>query len=97
LRASRFKGFEFMTNPRFLLILGSVLLLVGWTIPLLTLMRMIPSTFLLNFIGLGRVGLRIVPRIFRRGDVGEDEQGGIEMSDAGQSIALLPRSVFSAA
>jgi hypothetical protein len=42
-----------MTNPRFLLILGSVLLLVGWTIPLLTLMRMIPSTFLLNFIGWG--------------------------------------------
>jgi hypothetical protein len=42
-----------MTSPRFLLILGSVLLLVGWTIPLLTLMRMIPSTFLLNFIGWG--------------------------------------------
>lgn len=42
-----------MTSPRFLLILGSVLLLVGWTIPLLTLMRMIPSTFFLNFIGWG--------------------------------------------
>lgn len=42
-----------MTSPRFLLILGLVLLLVGWIIPLLTLMRMIPSTFLLNFIGWG--------------------------------------------
>lgn len=40
-----------MTSPRFLLILGSILLLVGWIIPLLALMQMIPSTFLLNFIG----------------------------------------------
>lgn len=42
-----------MINPRFLLIFGSILLLVGWAIPLLTLMRMIPSTFLMNFIGWG--------------------------------------------
>lgn len=40
-----------MTSPRFLLILGSVLLLIGWVIPLLILMNMIASTFLLNFIG----------------------------------------------
>lgn len=40
-----------MSSPRFLLVLGSILLLVGWIIPLLTLMRMIPSTFILNFIG----------------------------------------------
>lgn len=42
-----------MPSPQFLLLLGSLLLLVGWIIPLLTLMRMIPSTFILNFIGWG--------------------------------------------
>lgn len=40
-----------MSSPRFLLIFGLILLLVGWVIPLLTLMRMIPSTFFLNFLG----------------------------------------------
>ena len=40
-----------MTSPRFFFILGSFLLLIGWVIPLLILMRMIPSTFVLNFIG----------------------------------------------
>lgn len=40
-----------MSSPRFLLALGLILLLIGWVIPLLTLMRMIPSTFFLNFLG----------------------------------------------
>jgi len=40
-----------MTSPRFFFILGSILLLIGWVIPMLILMRMIPSTFVLNFIG----------------------------------------------
>ena len=40
-----------MISPRFFFILGSILLLIGWFIPLLILMRMIPSTFVLNFIG----------------------------------------------
>ena len=39
-----------MTTPRFLLTLGSILLLVGWLIPLLTILRIIPSTFVLNFL-----------------------------------------------
>lgn len=40
-----------MNSPRFFFILGSILLLVGWIIPLLILMKMIESTFLLNFFG----------------------------------------------
>ncbi len=40
-----------MISPRFFFILGSILLLIGWIIPLLILMKMIDSTFLLNFIG----------------------------------------------
>lgn len=40
-----------MTSPLFFFILGSILLLIGWVIPLLILMQMIPSTFVLNFIG----------------------------------------------
>jgi len=40
-----------MNSPRFFFILGSILLLIGWVIPLLILIRMIPSTFVLNFIG----------------------------------------------
>lgn len=40
-----------MTSPLFLLILGLILLLVGWVIPLLIIMNVLPSTFMLNFIG----------------------------------------------
>jgi hypothetical protein len=40
-----------MNSPRFLLVLGSLLLLVGWIISLLVIMRMVPSTFVLDFIG----------------------------------------------
>jgi hypothetical protein len=42
-----------MISPRLLFILGLILLLVGWIIPLLILMRMLPSTFLLNFLAWG--------------------------------------------
>jgi len=42
-----------MPSPRFLLILGVILLLLGWIIPLLIIMRVIPSTFLLNFLSWG--------------------------------------------
>jgi len=38
-----------MASPRFLFSLGLILLLIGWVIPLLIIMRVIPSTFLLNF------------------------------------------------
>ena len=40
-----------MNSPRFFFILGSILLLIGWVIPLLILMHVIPSTFVSNFIG----------------------------------------------
>jgi hypothetical protein len=42
-----------MNNPRLLLSLGLILLLTGWIIPLLIVMRVIPSTFFLNFISWG--------------------------------------------
>jgi hypothetical protein len=42
-----------MPSPRFLLTLGLILLLIGWLIPLLIIMRVIPSTFLLNFLSWG--------------------------------------------
>ena len=40
-----------MISPRFFLILGSILLLVGWVIPLLVIMGMVESAFFLNLIG----------------------------------------------
>jgi len=42
-----------MASPRFLLTLGLILLLTGWIIPLLIIMRVIPSTFFLNFLAWG--------------------------------------------
>ncbi|NTW12634.1 MAG: hypothetical protein EHM38_02410 [Geobacteraceae bacterium] len=39
-----------MNSPRFLLAIGFLLLLVGWVIPLLIIMRMIPSTFVFGFL-----------------------------------------------
>jgi len=42
-----------MASPRFLLSLGVILLLVGWLIPLLIILRVIPSTFFLNFLSWG--------------------------------------------
>ena len=40
-----------MKSPRFYLILGMVLLLLGWIIPLMMIMHIIPSSFALNFLG----------------------------------------------
>ena len=42
-----------IASPRFLLTLGLILLLTGWIIPLLIIMSVIPSTFLLNFLSWG--------------------------------------------
>jgi hypothetical protein len=42
-----------MISPRFLLTIGLILLFVGWIIPLLIIMRVIPSTFFLNFLSWG--------------------------------------------
>jgi len=42
-----------MPSPRFLLTLGLILLFIGWIIPLLIIMRVIPSTFFLNFLSWG--------------------------------------------
>lgn len=42
-----------MTNPRFVLSLGFILLLMGWLIPFLTILYLIPSTLFLNFLGWG--------------------------------------------
>ncbi|HKI53014.1 MAG TPA: hypothetical protein VJ987_02730 [Anaerolineales bacterium] len=42
-----------MPSPRFLLTFGVILLLVGWIIPLLIIMRVLPSTFFLNFLSWG--------------------------------------------
>ncbi len=42
-----------MTNPRFILGLGFILLLMGWAIPFLIILYMIPSTLFLNFLGWG--------------------------------------------
>jgi len=42
-----------MASPRFILTLGLTLLFVGWIIPLLIIMHVIPSTFFLNFLSWG--------------------------------------------
>jgi len=42
-----------MISPRFLLNLGLVLLLMGWLIPFLIILYVIPSTLFLNFLGWG--------------------------------------------
>ena len=40
-----------MNSPRFLLILGMILLFMGWIIPVLIVTYVIPSTLFLNFLG----------------------------------------------
>jgi len=40
-------------SPRFLLGLGLIFLFAGWIIPLLIIMQVVPSTFLLNFLSWG--------------------------------------------
>jgi hypothetical protein len=42
-----------MNNPRLLLSLGLVLMLLGFALPLLMVMRLIDSTFFLNFVSWG--------------------------------------------
>ena len=42
-----------MTSPRFLLSLGLILLIMGWTIPFLIIMYVVPSTLFLNFLSWG--------------------------------------------
>ena len=42
-----------MPNPRFLLSLGLILLIMGWAIPFLIIMYVIPSTLFLNFLSWG--------------------------------------------
>lgn len=61
-----------MNSPRFLLSLGLILLIMGWLIPFLIIMYVIPSTFLLNFLGwalsvaglfLGFIGAAMLGRV----------------------------------
>jgi hypothetical protein len=42
-----------MSSPRLLFSLGLALLFIGWIVPLLIIMRVIPSTFFLNFLSWG--------------------------------------------
>jgi hypothetical protein len=42
-----------MNSPRFLLGLGLIFLLMGWLIPVLIILYIIPSTLFLNFLGWG--------------------------------------------
>lgn len=42
-----------MKSPRFLLTLGMVLLLLGWILPFLMVVKIVPSTFFLNFFSWG--------------------------------------------
>ena len=42
-----------MTSPRFILSLGFILLLMGWAIPFLIILYIIPSTLFLNFLAWG--------------------------------------------
>jgi len=40
-----------MNSPRFLLGVGLIFLLMGWLIPVLIILYVIPSTLFLNFLG----------------------------------------------
>lgn len=50
-----------LNNPRNLIIIGAVLLVVGWIVPLLMVLQMITTTFLLGFVSYGAtvVGLAL--------------------------------------
>lgn len=39
-----------MNSPRFLLTIGLILLITGWIIPLLIIMNVMQSTFMMNFL-----------------------------------------------
>ena len=42
-----------INSPRFLLGVGLIFLLIGWLIPVLIILYVIPSTLFLNFLGWG--------------------------------------------
>jgi hypothetical protein len=42
-----------MRSPRFLLALGVILLILGWVFPFLMVLKILPSTFFLNFLSWG--------------------------------------------
>ena len=42
-----------MNSPRILLSMGLILLIIGWLIPVLIILYMIPSTLFLNFLSWG--------------------------------------------
>ena len=42
-----------MKSPRFILTLGMTLLLLGWSLPFLMVLKIVPSTFFLNFFSCG--------------------------------------------
>ncbi len=42
-----------MKSPQFLLPLGVILMLLGWILPLFMVLKIIPSTFFLNFFSWG--------------------------------------------
>ncbi len=64
-----------MKSPRFLLTFGLILLLLGWIPPFLMVLKIVPSTFFLNFFSwgasvsglfLGMIGLAMLTTIKRR-------------------------------
>ncbi|MBI5842768.1 MAG: hypothetical protein HZB19_21970 [Chloroflexi bacterium] len=64
-----------MKSPRFLLTFGLILLLLGWILPFLMVLKIVPSTFFLNFFSwgasvgglfLGMIGLAMLTTIKRR-------------------------------
>ena len=50
-----------LNEPRRLIVIGAVLLLIGWIVPLLIVLQMIAPTFLLGFMSYGAsvVGLAL--------------------------------------
>lgn len=64
-----------LLSPKAMLVWGLVLLLLGWILPILMVMKFLPSTFLLNFLAyaastagllLGMSGLAMYQRAHRR-------------------------------